>query len=552
MSAELFTLAQEHFRAFLREFAEYGIELNETIEMRPGNGMLCYYDMNDGHIYMSIPDANEPVGKLHWLFLRSLLKCESQAELMQFFHIFIPYVIAHELAHHFRHKAGLFSDNRWHEEQVANQLAVAVTKHRLTPEQKAFARQMLPRAIEGLASKLEAKTVATDSYHNILYALNVSGQIGDAVADDLEIVQKLFAVPAEQILKGSGQISADLLDRLEQREDIIDDINDEYASDYMRYIYYHLGWLHLALTGRETQYVEEFIRMHLHQPDELLPIIEIEGEPSDLALQACFKAHRNLRAISEVGSRFFYKRYRALLLARLQSASLFISPAQADSLTKEATALLQTWKGRERESDSLMYLSHLAPPNLRQLFPHSIAEHINPDLPLVQSLPTETDVRLWRHIAFGMKDEGAANTLYRLALLDQTDIYRPLPAEVLLELAHTLCRVRLAAGETIIWQGEPNDDVFILVKGELAVGLLQDGQFEPYATIAPGELFGEMAFFTQEARNATVRATQPAECFVLKDADLRLLAFRHPAILMQMAGVIARRLANFIRAKAEE
>lgn len=557
MTSELHALAQRYFRAFLDEFAAYGIEADPDLELRQGSGLLCYYDMTDGHIYMSIPEASEPVGKLHLLFLRSLLKCENQAELDRFFKLLLPYVIAHELAHHYRHRAGLFNrENLWHEEQVANQLAIAVTKHRLSPDDKAFAKRALPRALEGLAGKMESKNIATDSYHSILHALNVSGQIGDAVLDNVEIMQKLFAVQPEDLLKDSGQLSAELLERLEQRDDIIDSINEQYASDYMRYIYYHVGWLHLALASRETQYVEEFIRVHLNQRDPLLPLIDTEAtdtEPDEQALLACFKAYRDLLPYSDTGSRFFYKRYRSLLLAKLQSGAL-MAPSQDESLKKEATTLLQTWRGREKESDTLIYLSHLAPPALRRLFPHQIADHIDPQMPLLRHLPTETDVRLWRHILLRGEDEGAANTLYRLSLLDQTDIYRPLPAEVMLELAHNLCRMKLAAGETVIWEGEQNDDVYILIAGELEVCVTQEdtGELERFATIRPGEVFGEMAFFTNEPRNATVRATQPSECFVLKDSDLRLFAFKHPSILMQMAGVLARRLATFIRAKAAD
>ena len=99
--------------------------------------------------------------------------------------------------------------------------------------------------------------------------------------------------------------------------------------------------------------------------------------------------------------------------------------------------------------------------------------------------------------------------------------------------------------------GDANDDVFILVDGELEVGTLRAGQFKRFDVIRSGEVFGEMAFFTREPRNATVRAVRPAECLVLKGSDLRLLAFDHPSILMQMAGVLARRLANFIKTKAD-
>ena len=547
----LFSFAQLCFHNFLDEFAHYGIEADPELELRQGGGMLCYYDMKDRQIYMSLPNLGEPVGKLHMLFLRSLLKCESQDELWQFFYLFIPYVIAHELAHHFRHRAGLFTDNLWSEEQIANQLAVAVTKHRLTPEEKAFARRALPRAIEGLAAQMESKNIATDSYHNILYALNASGQIGDAAVESIELVQKLFAVAPEEILKGTGQLSPELLLRLEQREDIIEEINEEYASDAIRYMFYHISWLYLALTGRETQYVDQFARVHLKQRVELLTLAEAgDAEPDERALQACFKAYRETRSVSEVASRYFYKRYRALLLAKLQAAAL-VAPSQRDQLKNEAGALLEVWHGREKESDALVYLAQLAPPALRRLFPHLIGEQLDPDLPLLRFLPTTTDVRLWRCARVRGDDAGAANTLQRLALLDEADIFRPLPAEVMLEITATLCRVRLDTGEVIIWEGELNDDVFILVEGELEVGTLRAGQLKRFDIIRSGEAFGEMAFFTREPRNATVRATGPSECLVLKGSDLRVLAFRHPSILMQMAGVLARRLANFIKTSPE-
>jgi hypothetical protein len=319
----------------------------------------------------------------------------------------------------------------------------------------------------------------------------------------------------------------------------------------MRYIYYHVGWLYLALTSRETQYVEEFVRVHLNRQTELLPTVTVDADPDPKVIQACFRAYRDTARLSAVGSRYFYKRYRLLLLAKLQATAL-LAPSQTEQLKREAAVLLENWLGREKESDTLVYLSQLAPPALRNLFPHLISKALQPGLPLQVHLPTETDRRLWKHIFLEEPDAGAVNTLHRLTLLDQADIYRPLPAEVMLELAHNLCRIKLAEGETVIWEGEINDDVFILIEGELEVCVTRDQQLKRFDSLRPGEAFGEMAFFTREPRNATVRATRPSECFVLKGSDLRLFAYKHPSILMQMAGVLAKRLANFIKTRAED
>jgi hypothetical protein len=537
---DLFEIGQQAFTSFIQEFATYGLEADPALELKPGQGMLCYYSLEDGHIYLAVPNLNEPVGKLQALMLRSLLGCESNEDLSRFLRMFIPQVLAHELGHHFRHRYGLFGDSLWHEEQVANQLAIAVVKHRLSPEDKDYARQFLRGAIDSLAQKMEAKNIAVDSYYSVLHALNVSGQIDNADFENIELIQSLLDVDSQELLIDSGQLSPELVQRLEQRGDIIDQIDEQYAADAVKYIYYQVVWLYMALTSHETQYVEEFVRFHLNQAVDLLPSIEPDQNPTQRQIQACFKAHQDLAAHSTV-TRYFYKRYRALLLTELQSVELEV-PTQTDSFKKEANLILGTWS--EQEADTLNYLSHLAPPALRNLFPHTIADHLDPDLDLLVDLPTDTDRRLWRHLTTEPTDRGAANTLQRLELLDQTDLYRSMPADVMLELAHNLCRIKLAPNETIIWQGELNDDVYILIEGRLQVFVKQNGQEVHVNDIEPGETFGEVAFFTEEPRNATARAVEPSECFVLKDSDLQLFAYKHPAVLMQMAAVLAKRLTQ--------
>jgi hypothetical protein len=278
---DLFALGQQHFAAFIKEFASYGVAADPDLELLPGTGLLCYYSLEDRRIYLSVPDFNNPLGKLQLLFLRSLLGCESDEELLSFFRLFIPHVIAHELAHHFRHRYGLFDqDSLWHEEQIANKLSVAVVKHRLSPQEKQSARTFLRRAIEALSTQMEEKNIATDSYHSILHALDVSGQIDASDFERLELIQTATGISAEDMLKGSGQLSGDLLERLENRDDLIDEIDEQYASDQIKYIYYHVGWLYLDLTSRETEYVDEFARNYLNLGVDLLPLmLWLQGWP---------------------------------------------------------------------------------------------------------------------------------------------------------------------------------------------------------------------------------------------------------------------------------
>ena len=546
---DLFALGQQHFKRFIQEFASYGLEADPGLELRQGKGVLCYYSLEERHIYLSVPDFSQPVGKLQALFLRTLLGCETNEEMFRFLNLFIPHIVAHELAHHYRHRYGLFGDSLWQEEQIANKLAVAVIKHRLSPEEKAFARNFLQRAIETLSAKIEEKNIAIDSYHSVLHALDASGQVGRADFENIELIQAAFGISSEELLRSSGQLSDELLQRLEERDDLIDQIDEQYASDQIRYIYYHVGWLYLDLTSRETEYIDEFAQNYLNLKIDLLPLIEELTYPDDRAIQACYQAHRDAQTLSATADRYFYKRYRSLLLTRLKSIELQVA-AQNDRLKREASLILENWSGGK--SDTLDYLSQLAPPDLRPLFPHLISEQSSLPVNLPDDLPTESDQRLWQWVMQQSDDQAAANTLHRLELLDQTDIYRALPAELLVKLAHRLCQVKFAPDETVIWQNERNDDVYILVDGKLDVFVTQHNQPQKVGEIHAGEIFGEIAFFTQYPRYATVRAAQPSRCLVLTDYDLQLFAYEHPTILMQMAGVMANRLADVYQTSRNE
>lgn len=550
LNVDLFALGQKHFNAFLAEFASYGLLADPGLELRRGTGLLCYYSLEDQQIYLSVPDFNQPTGKLQTLFLRSLLACANNEELLRFFHLMIPHIIAHEMAHHYRHHYGLFGDSLWNEEQIANKLAVAVVKHRLAPEEKAYAKDFLRRAIESLSAKMEEKNIAVDSYYSVLHALNVSGQIGTADFENIEMIQTALGVTdAEQMLEGSGQLAKDLVERLEERDELIETIDEQYAADQIRYIYYHVGWLYLDLTSRETEYVDEFARRYLNQSVDLLPLVVVNENPSDPAVLACFKAYQDTWSLSPVVGRYFYKRYRSLLLARLKAVELTVA-AQTERLKREATLILENWS--EGQTDTLDYLAQLAPPALRPLFPHLITAQLDSTLAMPDSLPTDTDRHLWRHVVQQAEDKTAAHTLYRLGLLDQTDIYRPLPAELMLKLARLFCLVKFAPGEAVIWENERNDDVYFLVEGKLEVFVTREGQPVKIGGIKPGEIFGEIAFFTADPRYATVRAAEPSQCFVLTDADLQLMAFEHPTILMQMAGALAKRLADIYQTSRNE
>ena len=61
---------------------------------------------------------------------------------------------------------------------------------------------------------------------------------------------------------------------------------------------------------------------------------------------------------------------------------------------------------------------------------------------------------------------------------------------------------RLRAGEVLVGQGDPGDELYLLFDGILAVE--QDGQ--QVAEVGPGAILGEMALLEGGRRTATLRA----------------------------------------------
>ena len=70
---------------------------------------------------------------------------------------------------------------------------------------------------------------------------------------------------------------------------------------------------------------------------------------------------------------------------------------------------------------------------------------------------------------------------------------------------------RLQAGRTLVEQGQPGEELFLLFDGVLRVEI--DG--EPVAEVGPGAIVGEMALLHQGRRMATLRAVTPCRVAVV-------------------------------------
>lgn len=522
-TTDLFAVAQEFFNDFVAELRSYGLMVDPAMELRRGTGLLCYYDLEDGHIYVSLPDLNDPAGRLHLFMMSSLMGCETDEETEQFFRIFIPHLIAHELAHHFRHQRGLFSRDPWLEEQVANKLAVAMCRQRLTPELMRFSTRIVPAAIRSITDQLGSATMALDSYRDLAQAMNVAGAVSADGLAHLDVMRRIFAVNPTALLTESGRLPADDATRLTNRDALIAEINEDYKTgpEFVRYVYYHLGWSFIGLVGRESHYVEEFAHEYLGTRPDFLPAVDDHAVVSPEAIRACYSASQAVAGRSTTAAHYFEQRYRALLLTAIRSGGK----------ASQTAALLDL--SRDQSPDSLDYLAAVAPPELKALLPGNISS-TTCDL-VCGNLPAESDRRLWQALEQGVTDRGAIATLHRMRMIRRVGALCGLPAAALLELARHSWLHKAAPGTIIARQDDGNDDVFFLLSGRVQRVAHSDAGEQALGTFATGAIFGEDAFFTGQPRQASMRAIDAVQCLAVKSADLRLLAFAHPALLMALA-----------------
>jgi hypothetical protein len=198
----LFELGRQTLRSLIGELAARQVYVDPGLELRRGKGLLCYYSLQDGHIYLSVPDAEQPRGKFELFFFRSVVDLNSSDEIMRLLELLIPWLIAHEVGHHLRHRHGFLDCGGWEEERIANRLAGAFIKRRLTRDQKKELRDTLARAMANLFNGLRSQGNMEEVYP---------------------------------------------------------------AQDPICYVYYHMRWFYLDLMAREEHTIDEFVRDYLGQ-----------------------------------------------------------------------------------------------------------------------------------------------------------------------------------------------------------------------------------------------------------------------------------------------
>jgi MFS family permease len=125
-------------------------------------------------------------------------------------------------------------------------------------------------------------------------------------------------------------------------------------------------------------------------------------------------------------------------------------------------------------------------------------------------------------------------------LLREIPIFRPLPAQILEQVARQLGTVNVPAGEEIVRQGERGDRFYIVAAGEVDVRV--DGRaLEP---LHAGAFFGEIALLRDIPRTATVTARTDVDLLTLDRDEFIGAVTGHAESADAANAVVASRLGS--------
>ena len=126
----------------------------------------------------------------------------------------------------------------------------------------------------------------------------------------------------------------------------------------------------------------------------------------------------------------------------------------------------------------------------------------------------------------------------KLDHLAQVRLFRACSRKELTTIGRASDEVRVAAGKTIVEEGQTGHEFFLILDGNATV----QRKGRKVATLGPGDYFGELALLDRGPRNATVKADGDMEILVLGQREFSGVLDEVPTLAHKLLASMATRL----------
>jgi len=132
--------------------------------------------------------------------------------------------------------------------------------------------------------------------------------------------------------------------------------------------------------------------------------------------------------------------------------------------------------------------------------------------------------------------------------IEEIELCKDLTSTELAELSKVLRKEQFAAGDILFHSGDPGDELFIVLRGEMdAILPYGTHHYKRLATFGPGTFLGEVCFLKQGTRTAEVRVTQETELLVLDKEGFQKLQNSSPSAAISILTALGQALSEHLR-----
>lgn len=239
----LHAIARRHFWAHVETLRGAGLAPDPALAVHDAEGTTAWCDTRTGHVHLAVVDGAAPTGELQIAYLQSLFGLDALDDLELFVRAFLPWTPAHELGHHLRVHRGLFTEDAWWEEQIANRVARALVGASLGGSERSRFLALVRAVVDRLGEQRGGWRVILDTYDDVLPPVGALDRPGEGRWIALDDPR----APPE---------------RLALRRALVARFNREYGCDEHAYLHQQLGWIYLALVDPRPLSLEALGRTH--------------------------------------------------------------------------------------------------------------------------------------------------------------------------------------------------------------------------------------------------------------------------------------------------
>lgn len=139
--------------------------------------------------------------------------------------------------------------------------------------------------------------------------------------------------------------------------------------------------------------------------------------------------------------------------------------------------------------------------------------------------------------------EGQVNVSELAAMLPEGSLFAACRVDELADLLGLASRHEMKKGQTLLLQGDPGDQLLILLSGNAKITMVaQNGREITLDYADPGSLLGEIAVLDGGARSASVIALSAGSYLRLTRAAFEAFVERQPGVAWRLLKELARRL----------